>query len=78
MAPALTAVFGLVTVWLVVTTLRNLAQPMSSAVIVSLVLGTFAAVLAGAATFRFGVEVPRILRGWQTALVARGRILRDK
>lgn len=60
------------------TTLRNLGQPMSSVVIVSLVLGTIAATLAGLATFQLGVEVPRVLRGWQAALVERNRALRGK
>jgi hypothetical protein len=78
LAPAFTVVFGLLTLWLVVTTLQNLAQPMSPAVIVALVLGTLAAVLAGSVTYRFAVEVPRILRGWQAALVERRTVSRNK
>ncbi len=78
LAPAATVVFGIATVWLAVTTLRNLAQPMSFAVIVPLVVGTFAVAVAGLVTYRLGVETPRTLRGWEAALVERAHIVRGK
>lgn len=70
-------VFGLVTVWLVTSTLQNVAQPATSAVVASLVLGLVAVGASGLVTYRFAVEVPRVLRGWETALVERARVLRE-
>jgi branched-subunit amino acid ABC-type transport system permease component len=78
LAPGATVVFGLLTVWLVVTALQSLAQPMGSGVVASLVLGLAAAAVAGLVTYRLAVEVPRVLRGWHTALLDRARVLRDE
>lgn len=71
LGPAATVVFGLVTIWLAVTTLQNLGRPMTSTVVVSLVAGVFAALAAGSVTYRLGIEVPRTLRGWHVALAER-------
>jgi branched-subunit amino acid ABC-type transport system permease component len=76
-APAAAVMFGLVTVWLAVTTVQNLAWPITPAVLASVVLGTGLAALAGVVTYRLAVEVPRTLRGWQGALDERVRVLRD-
>ncbi|WP_375425817.1 hypothetical protein [uncultured Friedmanniella sp.] len=78
LGPAATVVLGSLTVWLVVATLQNLAQPMSSAVVASLLVNTVATVLAGLATYRLGVEAPRFVRGWQAALVERNDVLRHR
>ena len=79
--------FGLFTVWMVVSTLQNLwrvvaaprelAEPMSAVVISSLVVGVLMAVLGGLVTYRLGVETPRTLRGWQGALADRTHALHE-
>lgn len=87
-APAAAVVFGLITVGMLVglagniaqlvATPRSLARSLSAVVVVSLVVSSSAALLAGLITYRLGVEVPRTLRGWQDALVERTRVLRDE
>lgn len=78
LAPGASVVLGLVTVWLVLATVQSLAQPMGSAAVISLVLNASAAVLGGLVTYRLGVGVPRTLRGWESALLERARVLRDE
>lgn len=76
LAPAAAVLFGLVTVWLAVSTVQNLAQPISIAVVLSLVLGTAGVLVAGLTTYRLGVQVPRTLRGWERALHERAQAVR--
>lgn len=85
LTPPAALVFGLLTVWLLVTTVSSLESVLEadgpltgvavSAAVVSLVLGGGGALVSALITYRLGVEVPRTLRGWQTALDERTRVL---
>ena len=87
LAPFAAIVFALLTVWLVVSTVRGLEQVIVAlaasegpvlAGVVSVVLGALAAVVTGLIAYRLGVEVPRTLRGWDEALAERSRALRGE
>ncbi|GAB2573365.1 hypothetical protein [Microlunatus antarcticus] len=90
LAPFAAIVFALLTVWLTVSAVRGLEQiimglaepgsarepvfPAVVLVVLTAACGVFTALVA----YRLGVQVPRILRGWDEALAERGRALRDE
>lgn len=84
-APGAGVVFALLAGWLVVSTVRNLGQLVTSPTVsgppllVALlltVLTAAAAVVTALVAYRLLVEVPRTVRGWDAAVAERSRALR--
>ena len=78
LAPPASVMFGVATIWIAVATLQDLGQLMSSALVLSLVLGACGVLIAGLTTYRLGVQVPRTLRAWEGALHERSQAVRRR